>query len=98
LANYELLLTIKKINIYVIAVAGGDPDVSRVGVDVERAAHEPLVAHHVAAVGVDLDVALLEDDKEFKIRLIFKSVTMEGYEIDIFNASFYFEIYSRTSR
>ena len=51
-----------------IAVARGNPDVSRVGVDVQRAAHEPLVAHHVAAVGVDLDVALFEDDKEFKIR------------------------------
>jgi hypothetical protein len=56
----------------VITVAGGDPDVSRVGVDVQRAAHEPLVAHHVAAVGVDLDIALFEDDKEFKIRLIYQ--------------------------
>ncbi len=46
-----------------IAVARGDPDVSRVGVDVERATHEPLVAHHVAAVGVYLDVALLEEDR-----------------------------------
>ena len=58
-------LQLKEINTYVIPVAGGDPDVSRVGVDVQRAAHEPLVAHHVAAVGVDLDVALFEDEKEF---------------------------------
>ena len=29
-ADYEVLLTIKKINIYVVTVAGGDPDVSRV--------------------------------------------------------------------
>ena len=63
-----MLSTIKKVSTYVIAVARGNSDVSRVGVDVERAAHEPLVAHHVAAVGVDLDVALFEDDKEFKIR------------------------------
>ncbi len=48
-----------------VAVAGGNPDVSRVGVDVQRATHEPLVPHHVAAVRVDLDIALFEDDKEF---------------------------------
>ncbi len=60
-----------------VAVAGGDPDVSRVGVDVQRAAHEPLVAHHVAAVGVYLDVALFQD-KEFKIRLILQKCYYGG--------------------
>jgi hypothetical protein len=42
----------------VIAVARGNPDVASVGVDVQRCAHEPLVADDVAAVGVDLHVAL----------------------------------------
>ena len=41
-----------------LAVARGDPDVARVGVDVKRAAHEPFVADHVAAVRVNLHVTL----------------------------------------
>ena len=41
-----------------LAIARGDPDVSRVSVDVKRAAHEPLVADHVAAIRVDLHITL----------------------------------------
>ena len=44
-----------------LTVARGHPDVPGVGVDVERGAHEPLVADHVAAVGVDLHVALRKE-------------------------------------
>ena len=44
-----------------LTVARGHPDVPGVGVDVERGAHEPFVADHVAAVGVDLHVALRKE-------------------------------------
>ena len=37
-------------NYYMITVTRSHADISGIGVDVQRAAHKPLVADHVAAI------------------------------------------------